>query len=75
MTHQFGRARLRGLNTRTIEDNVNLTVTLSAPTSRYANWWRTTRCHTDAFPARATKRLISKLEALGHTVTLQPIPA
>jgi transposase len=26
-------------------------------------------------PARATKRLISKLEALGHTVTLQPHPA
>jgi transposase len=25
-------------------------------------------------PARATKRLISKLEALGHTVTLQPHP-
>jgi transposase len=26
-------------------------------------------------PARATKRLVSKLEALGHTVTLQPNPA
>ena len=26
-------------------------------------------------PTRATKRLVSKLEALGHTVTLQPHPA
>jgi transposase len=26
-------------------------------------------------PARATKRLVSKLQALGHTVTLQPNPA
>lgn len=26
-------------------------------------------------PARATKRLVSKLEALGHSVTLQPNPA
>jgi transposase len=26
-------------------------------------------------PARATKRLVSKLQALGHTVTLQPSPA
>jgi hypothetical protein len=50
-------------------DNELTTITCSAPARPTAISEATTPARD---PARPTKRLVSKLEALGHTVTLQP---
>jgi hypothetical protein len=46
MAHQFGRARLRALNARALEDGLNLAVTLKLADEHARERSRATRCRT-----------------------------